>query len=38
MFLNAENIKNFVDLGEFGKTAQVGIDLSVTNITQIIGG
>lgn len=38
MFLNANNIKNFVDLGEFGKLAQVGIDLSVTNITQIIGG
>lgn len=41
MILNADSVlKQFLnnDLGQFGKKAQVGIDLSITNIRQIIGG
>ena len=41
MILNSQNVlKNFMGdyLGEFGKVAQVGVDLSVTEIREIKGG
>ena len=40
MILNAQNVLGFIPngLGEFGSLAQVGVDLSVKNITRIRGG
>lgn len=40
MILNAEHILEFMPdgLGEYGKKAQVGIDLSIQEIRKIIGG
>lgn len=40
MVLNAESALQFFPqgLGKFGAKAQCGIDLSVTNITKIVGG
>lgn len=40
MVLNANNILNFIPngLGEFGKKAQCGVDLSIKNIRRIKGG
>lgn len=40
MILNAKNVLKFIPngLGEFGELAQVGVDLSVKNITKIKGG
>lgn len=39
MLLNANSIESFIRLnGPHGKKAQVGIDLSIRNITQITGG
>lgn len=40
MILNAENVLDFIPSGllEKGKKAQVGVDLSIKNITKIVGG
>lgn len=39
MLLNSDNVASFMgDLGPFGAKAQVGYDLSLTNVNQIIGG
>lgn len=40
MILNAENVLDFIPSGllEKGQKAQVGVDLSVKNITKIVGG
>lgn len=40
MVLNADSVLNFMPSGlqEFGKKAQVGVDLSIKNITRISGG
>jgi len=40
MVLNADNVLNFIPngLGNFGKKAQCGIDLSIKNIRRIKGG
>ena len=37
MVLNSENVLKFIPsgLGKFGKLAQVGVDLSIKNITEI---
>lgn len=40
MILKAENILDFIPSGlkKFGKLAQIGVDLSICNITRIKGG
>ena len=40
MILNADNVLDFIPKGLqlYGKKAQVGIDLAVTDITKIVGG
>lgn len=40
MILNSDNVLDFIPSGlqQFGKKAQVGIDLSIKNITKIVGG